>query len=149
MARFAAGVKTSAGTVQWPLMSLFSSATENVSVREIGVSNTTTTAFDIKLVRFSASGPGTVGSGLTENCLTNPSYTSTAMAFTTYTAGTPGLTDIGHRASVGAAIGAGVIWTFGDAGLFIPAVAGTTTGIGIAVDTGAGQIVNAYMVWDS
>jgi hypothetical protein len=147
MARFAAGVKTSAGTVQWPILSLFSSATNQVEVREIGVFNTTTTGFDVRLARI-ASGPGTVGAGLTETCLDNPSMVAGGMAFTTYTAGTPTLTDLGYRASIGAAIGSGVIWTFGGEGVEVIAASGTTTGICVAIENGAGQAAQAYIVWD-
>src|SRR6185503_3109897 len=127
MPRFAAGAKTSAGTVQWPMLSLFSSAVAQPNIREIAIFNTTTTAFDVKLARI-ASGPGTVGAGLTETPLDNPSAVAGGMAFTTYTAGTPSLTDLGYRASIGAAIGAGVIWTFGDEGLEILPAAGTVNG---------------------
>ncbi len=146
MAKFAAGVKTSAGTVQWPIISLFSSATTDVFVKEVGVFNTTTTAFDVKLVRFTAA--GTVGAGLTEACLDNPGVTTAqGMAFTTHTAGTPTLTDLGYRASIGAAIGAGVIWTFADLGIVADAAAGTVNGIGVAIENGAGQVAQAYVVW--
>lgn len=146
MARFSAGVKTSAGTVQWPIISLFSSATNQASVREIGVFNTTVTAFDIRVVRFGAA--GTVGAGLVEACLDNPSLVGGCMAFTTHTAGTPALTDLGYRASVGAAIGAGVIWTFGGEGIEIPIGVGTINGVGVAIENGAGQVSQAYIIWD-
>lgn len=146
MPRFAAGVKTTAGSTILPIYTLWSSATNQLMVREIGVFNTTTTAFDIKIVRLS-SGPGTVGAGLVETPLDNPAAVAGGMAFTTQTAGTITMADGGYRASIGAAIGAGVIWTFGDEGYEIPAAAGTTTGIGIVVENGTGQAAQAYMMW--
>ncbi len=145
MATFAAGVKTSAGTVQWPIISVFSSALNQCNVMEVGVFNTTTTAFDIRLVRFTAA--GTVGAGLVEACLDNPLLVGGGMAFTTHTAGTPTLVDLGYRASVGAAIGAGVIWTFGGEGIEIPAGAGTINGVGVGIENGAGQASQAYIKW--
>lgn len=147
MPRFAAGVKTGAGSTILPLISLFSSTTAQPNVREIGVFNTSTTAFDIKLCRLS-SGPGTVGAGLTETPIDNPLAVAGGMAFTTHTAGTVTLTDAGYRASIGAAIGAGVIWTFGAEGLVIPTAAGTVNGIGVVVENGTGQIAQAYVAWD-
>lgn len=147
MPRFAVGAKTSAGTVQWPMLSLFSATTTQPVVREIGIFNTTTTAFDVRLVRIS-SGPGTVGAGLTETPIDNPLAVAGAMGFTTYTAGTPTLVDAGYRASIGAAIGAGVIWTFGGEGIEITAAAGTVNGIAVGPENGAGQASQVYIVWD-
>lgn len=147
MPRFAVGAKTSAGTVQWPMLSLFSSALVQPNIREIGITNTTTTAFDVKLARI-ASGPGTVGAGLSEAPLDNPLAVAGCMGFTTYTAGTPTLTDAGYRASIGAAIGAGVIWTFGGEGLEITAAAGTVNGVCVVPENGAGQAAQIYIVWD-
>jgi len=52
---------------------------------------------------------------------------------------------------LGAAVGSGVIWTFGDDGLAITAadaVESTANGIGPVVATGTGQICQCYMVWD-
>ena len=49
-------------------------------------------------------------------------------------------------AGIGAAIGAAVIFTFGDSGLRIPI--GTGNGIGVIVETGTGQVCQSYIVWD-
>lgn len=147
MPRFAAGVKTGAGSTILPLISLWSSVTAQPNVREIGIFNTTTTAFDVKLVRLS-SGPGTVGAGLAETPLDNPVAVSGGQAFTTHTAGTIAQTDAGYRASIGAAVGAGVIWTFGGEGLEILAAAGTVNGVGIVVENGTGQAAQVYISWD-
>lgn len=147
MPRFAAGVKTGAGSTILPLISLFSSVNAQPNIREIGLFNTTSTNLDVKLVRLS-SGPGTVGTGLAETPLDNPSAVAGGMAFTTHTAGTITQTDAGYRASIGAAIGAGVIWTFGGEGLEILPAAGTVNGVGVVIENGTGQALQAYMVWD-
>jgi hypothetical protein len=47
---------------------------------------------------------------------------------------------------LGAAIGAGVIWTFGDAGIRIPV--GAANGVGVVVENGTGQACQIYAVWD-
>lgn len=147
MPRFAAGVKTGAGSTILPIMTLWSSVNAQPNVREIGVFNTTATAFDIKLVRLS-SGPGTVGAGLTETPIDNPVAVAGAMAFTTQTAGTITMVDAGYRASIGAAIGAGVIWTFGGEGFEVLPAAGTVNGAGVVVENGTGQAAQVYFVWD-
>jgi hypothetical protein len=147
MPRFAAGVKTGAGSTILPLISLFSSAVAQPNIREIGLFNTTTTAVDVKLCRLS-SGPGTLGAGLAETPIDNPVAVAGCQAFTTYTAGTIAQTDAGYRASIGAAIGAGVIWSFGGEGLEILPAAGTVNGIGVVIENGTGQALQAYLVWD-
>jgi len=53
---------------------------------------------------------------------------------------------MGYRASLGAAVGAGVIWTFGDQGIRIEP--GTANGFGIVVENGSGQACQIYFVWD-
>ena len=145
--RFAAGAKTGAGSTILPLTSIFSGALNDVKVLEVGVFNTTTTAFDVKLARIS-SGPGTVGAALTKSPLDNPAAVPTALAYTTHTAGTVTVADGGYRASIGAAIGAGVIWTFAGNGYEIDAVAGTANGLCLLVENGTGQAAQCYWVWE-
>ncbi len=147
MARFSAAVKTGAGSTILPIISLFSSALNDVRLLELGVFNTTTTAFDLRLSRIS-SGPGTVGAALVKNCLDNPTLVPAGLGFTTHTAGTVTITDAGYHASIGAAIGAGMVWTFGGHGLVVDAAAGTVNGICAVVDNGTGQAAQAYLVWE-
>lgn len=144
MARYSAGVKTGAGSTTLPIISLYSSASVGGKIREIGLFNTTSTAVDLKLVRLTTT--GTQGSGLTEGKYDPESATASCTAFTTHS-GNPTLgDDLGYRASLGAAVGAGVIWTFGDNGLRISA--GTSNGIGVIVENGTGQACQAYIIWD-
>lgn len=147
MPRFAAGAKTGAGSTILPLISVWSGVTAQPNIREIGIFNTTATNFDVKLVRLS-SGPGTVGAALTKTPIDNPAAVSGCFAFTTHTAGTITQADAGYRASIGAAIGAGVIWTFGGEGLEILPAAGTVNGVGVVIENGTGQAAQAYVVWD-
>ncbi len=148
MARFSAGVKATASAgVLIPVASLFPGPSVNGMIREIGIFNTTTTAFDVKLARITA-GPGTLGAGLVEACITNPNDTTACMAFTTSTGGTPVFVDLGYRASIGAAIGSNMIWTFGDVGMLLPATAGTLNGVCILPENAATQAAQVYFVWD-
>jgi hypothetical protein len=144
MARYSAGVKTSAGSTTLPLAALAASASVGAKLREIGVFNTTNTACDVKLVRLTTA--GTPGTSQTET-KHDPDSAAAACSFnTTYTSTGPTLEDLGYRASLGAAIGAGVIWTFGDQGIRIPV--GTANGAGVVVENGTGQACQIYAVWD-
>ena len=144
MARYSAGVKSSAGSTTLPLASLYAAAAVGAKLREIGVFNTTSTALDVKLVRLTTT--GTQGSGLTEGKHDPESASASCTAFTTHS-GNPTLgDDLGYRASLGAAVGAGVIWTFGDQGLRVPV--GTANGIGVIIENGTGQPCQITLVWD-
>lgn len=144
MARYSAGAKTTAGSTTLPIISLYSAAAVGPKIREIGVFNTTSTAVDLKLVRLTSA--GTQGAGLTEGKHDPDSAAASCTAFNTHSAN-PGLgDDMGYRASLGAAVGAGVIWTFGDQGLRVPV--GIANGLGVIVETGTGQACQAYVVWD-
>ena len=144
MARYSAGVKTGAGSTTLPVISIYSAAAVSPKLREIGAFNTTNTAVDIKLVRLTTA--GTQGTGQTEAKYDDTSAAASATVFTTHTVAPTLGDDLGYRASLGAAIGAGVIWTFGDSGLRMPV--GTGNGIGVIVENGTGQALQAYIVWD-
>lgn len=137
-----AGRSTVIGTTLRAIASVFSVAASGFKLREVGVFNTTTTAVAVSLVRFTnATG---VGAGLTE-----VDYDAANPALATGFAGHTADGAVGspfRQASLGAAIGAGVIWTFGDSGLLIPIA--TTSGIGIICPTGTGQILDYYYDWD-
>jgi len=137
-----AGRATVVGTTVRAGASLFATASVGGNLREVGIFNTTTTAFAAALVRFTnATG---VGAGLTEVDY-DPAKPAILTGFAGHTA--DGAVGSPFRyASIGAAIGAGVIWTFGDSGVLIPV--GTANGIGIICPTGTGQIFDYYVDWD-
>lgn len=145
MPRFSAGCKTSAGSTTLPLISLYAIAASSGTLREVGCFNTTTTAVDIKLVRLTSA--GTPGAALTEAEHDPSGVAASCTAANTHSSTPPSLgDDLGYRASLGAAIGAGVIWTFGDAGIRI--TVGTANGVGVIIENGTGQALQAYIVWD-
>jgi hypothetical protein len=123
--------------------SLYATTGVRPVIREIGVFNTTTTGFVAGVVRATAT--GTQGAGLTEVCDSDDSHTIIATSFNTHTADAT-VTAALRQASIGAAIGAGVIWTFGDQGLQLDKL--TTAGVVINCPTGTGQIFDFYIVWD-
>jgi hypothetical protein len=143
MARCSVGGRTDAlpTTVRGP--SLFATAASGaLIVREIGAFNTTTTAVAVALGIATAA--GTVGTALTEVNESDQTHTILGTGFNTHTANA---TLTGTRnASIGAAIGAGIIWTFGENGLQIPE--GTANGVVIICQTGTAQHLDFYFVWD-
>jgi hypothetical protein len=145
MARYSiAGRSTIAGTNVLPQFSLWATATINFRIREIGVFNTTVTAVNIALSRLTAR--GTVGSAITVNQMDSSSVAASCTPFNGNTvAATVGTTIV--QTTLGAAAGAGMIWTFAnDTG--INTNAGTTNGVGIIVPNGTGQITDFYLIWD-
>lgn len=135
---------TVAGTTLRGVASVFSTATKGFRLREVGVFNTTATAVAVSLVRFSnTTGQG---AGLTEvqwDVEHDPVPVITA--FAGHTADSAVGSAI-RQAALGAAVGSGVIWTFGDMGLLINI--GTANGVGIICPTGTGQILDFYLDWE-
>lgn len=144
MSRFSiAGRATVAGTSLRAVASLFAVASRTAKLREVGIFNTTSTALAASLVRFTnATG---VGAALTEVPWDEQSPAPNCTGFAGHTAdgavGSPL-----RQASLPAAIGGGVIWTFGEGGILVQA--GTANGIGIICPTGTGQILDYYFDWD-
>jgi len=144
MARYSiAGRSTVVGTSARAMVSLFASSTVGAKVREIKVYNTTTTALAVAVARFTAS--TNVGAGLTEAEYDEDAPGPSCTGFAGHTGdGTTG--QILEQASLGAAIGSGVIWTYGDTGLVIQPGGGN--GIGLTCPTGTGQICDYTITWD-
>lgn len=137
-----AGRSTVAGTSARAIASVFATASVGFTLREVGVFNTTTTAVAVSLVRFTNA--TNVGAGLTE-----VDWDAAKPVIATGFAGHTGDGAVGspfRQASLGAAIGAGVIWTFGGGGILVPV--GTANGIGIICPTGTGQILDYYYDWE-
>jgi hypothetical protein len=122
-------------------------ATVRPTVAEVGIFNTTSTAVAVALRRLTTA--GTQGTGQTVNYEDDDSQTALATPKDTHTVAPTISGGAIRQASLGAAVGSGVIWTFGQGrknGLVIPAA--TTAGIGIVVATGTGQICDVYWAWD-
>ena len=147
MARQSAGWRTTgAGSATLPMASLYSLGTGALWVVEIGCTNTTVTAFEVSLKKFTAAGTqGTAQTVLPEEDDVN--FTAKGDPRDTHTV-TPTISaGEFRRASVGASIGSGAIWTFGGRGLKIPS--GTGNGIGLMPMVGTGQICDVYFSWDA
>jgi hypothetical protein len=145
MARYSIGGRaTVVGTSARAVVSIFNTAAGSFSIREIGVSNTTAVAVTVGVIRFSAA--TNVGTGLTEVQYDPTSFPPLCTVFAGHTADgtTAGGTIV--QASLGAAVGSGWVWTFGDCGL--RATVGTANGVGVYIPTGTGQLLDVYVVWD-
>jgi hypothetical protein len=121
---------------------VYAIAARPIYLVETGVFNTTTTAFAVGLIR--ATSAGTAAGALTPRSV-DSEVTPVATANTSHSADAAG-TGPFAQASIGAAIGAGVIWTFGGSGIRAPA--GTANGFFLNLPTGTGQFFDFYFVWD-
>jgi hypothetical protein len=92
-----------------------------------------------------ASAAGTQGAGLTEVCEDDDTHTIIATGFNTHTADATVGSPV-RQASLGAAIGSGVIWTWSEQGLVLDNA--TSAGIVITCPTGTGQHLDFYIIWD-
>ena len=144
MARCAAagrGVTNLPTAVRGP--NLYCSADGGFRLREVGVFNTTTSAVAVGL--GIATALGTVAGASTEFCEDDPGHTVLAIGNTSHSADAT-IAAVVRQASLGAAIGSGVIWTFGDNGLYRPE--GVGNGVVITCPTGTAQFLDYYFIFD-
>jgi hypothetical protein len=142
MARTAVAYRTTgAGSTTLPATSIYSLATGDLWLVEIGITNTTVTAFEVSLARLTAAGTQGASAGTVTYEEGASNLTAKWAAVQAHTAGTPLGTEV-RRASIGASIGSGIIWTFGGRGLLIPS--GTANGLGLIAITGAFQVSDVY-----
>jgi hypothetical protein len=145
MARFSAGARmTNAPTSTLPGMSIYCASTGSLRLRELWVFNTTTTAFMFALRRLSTAGTQGAAVDEQEYELDGPPVTATVV--NSHTVGPTITAGFIVQASVGAAIGAAAVFSFGDNGLLVPS--GTGNGLGITTPTGTGQVGDVTWVWD-
>jgi hypothetical protein len=141
MSRFSiSGRATIAGTNALPLVSLYATTAVRPKLVEVGVFNTSSTGLVAALVRLTTA--GTPGAGLTEVPEEDASRVAVATGFAGHTVG-PTVGGELRRGSIGAAVGAGVIWTF--TGIDIPNTTGD--GVGVIIPTGTGQILDYSITW--
>lgn len=148
MARFSSAWRTTgAGSTTLPIAGLMSVAGVRPRLVEVGVFNTTATACAVALRRVTAAGT----SGATQTALYESDSSQAALATPkdTWTVAPTFSTGNLRVASLGAAIGSGIIWTFGGGGatgLVIPNTTGD--GVVISVLAGTGQICDVSLTWD-
>ena len=144
MARFTISGRTSALPTAARGPSLYNIASLcSPKIVEVGVFNTTALAVAVALNRLTAA--GTQGAALTEAKHDGNGPAADATGFNTHTLDATAGEEI-VRTTLAAAIGAGMVWTFGAGGLVIPA--GVANGIGILLPTGVAQHLDFYIVFD-
>lgn len=145
--RYTAGLLTGAGSTTLPLAALVGASTVRPRVLEIGMFNTTSTAVALRLCRLSGAGAGTPGAAASATLQYVPEDMAPVAAVRgTYTSTAPTvLSDGGYRCQLGAAVGSGCIWTFGESGICIPAT--TNAALAILVENGTGQACQVYYTW--
>lgn len=117
----------------------------SLKITEVGVFNTTTTAFAVGLLR--ATTAGTQGAALVEENVDDPSHTILGTGFGVHSVA-PTVTAGAQirQGSVGAAVGAGLIWTFSESSPLV-ILEGTANGVLINIPTGTGQHFDFYFEW--
>lgn len=146
MPRASAGFRSAgAGSTTLPIGGIIPSASVDISIVEVGVFNTTSTAVPVALRRITAAGtPG--AATVTPLSWSADAPAPTATPKDTWTVAPTFVTGALHVATLGAAIGSGMVWTFGDRGIRV--AKGTGNGLVWVPWTGAGQILDWYVVWD-
>ena len=134
---------TSAPTTTLPGGSLYAIANKPLRLYEVGIFNTTTTACSLTLVRLTTA--GTPGTGITEGPF-DTDLTHSGTAFQAHSSTPPSLGAAIRVFPLGAAIGAGAVFTFDAEPVRIGQ--GTANGIGLISTTGTAQICDVYFDWD-
>lgn len=143
MARYSLGITTPAAAAGAAYANLISAAGERLYVREIGLFLNAATASSIGLIR-----PATVGtatSPVAGQAVDAADAAATGTVGTAWSAaGTIGSNYL-RKITLPAAIGNGIIWTFGERDLVVPVSSCLFLwNFGAA----AGSVLNGYIVWD-
>jgi hypothetical protein len=142
MARTAVAYRTTGvGSATLPATSIYSLGTGDLWLVEVGITNTTVTQFELSLARLTAAGTQGAAAGTITYEEGASNLTAKWASVQAHTAGTPLGAEV-RRASIGASIGSGVIYTFGGRGLLIPS--GTANGLGLITINGTGQLIDVY-----
>lgn len=143
MRLYAAGATaTNGGTAARPVGGVMAIAGSEFFLREVGIFNTTSVACGFRLARLTAA--GTPGTALGEITYETTDEAPNCTAFNSWSADATVSADSIRRVQLGAAVGSGVIWTFGSRGIHVPA--GTANGVGL-IPIGTGQVVEFYFDW--
>ena len=144
MSKYAARLTTTGGTTTLPAYALVGSASGFIRIAEIGVFNTTTTSISLIMCRLSTA--GTPGTSATSR-LTQGADTAAAVGVlkNTYSSTAPTTTDLGVSVVIAGAVGSGVVLTYPDYDLTIPAVA--NAGIGFLTESGTAPALSVYVRW--
>lgn len=142
MARYEVGVTTAAAAAGAAYSILAAGSTTPLRLLEVGIFNSTATAANAGLVKATANGTASTSANGVDQM--SGDATSTGVVATAWSAAATLSATYNRRGYLPAAIGGGYIWTWQYPGLFVP----VSTGIAVANQTGTGQILAVYFVWD-
>ncbi len=144
MARMAAGLRAAAvGSATTPAGSLYAPAGSRLILKQVTVFNTTVTGVVVALQALTTA--GTQGAAITEIEYDLNGPTPVGTVFNSHTVDPTITAGEYERATLAAAVGGGVVWTFNE-GIYIPA--GVANGVGVTTPTGTGQILDISFTWD-
>lgn len=143
MAQFVASGLTTAVPTAARGPNIYSTATIHPKLLEVGVWNTTTTAMYVGLARASAT--GTKGATFTPVAVDDHDQVAAVTATNTHSADATLGTVLLRYGRLGAADGAGIIWTFPEPGVILDNA--TTAGAVISCPSGTGQQIAWYFHW--
>lgn len=141
--RYSGTVVGGVGTTVLPSSSLYAGANKDLRLFEVHAFNTNINPVEVNLVRLDTA--GTKPAAVTDAPYDPNGPAAEAGVHAVHTVG-PTIDELIERLMFGEAIGAGVILTFGAAGLLIPA--GVTNGVGLVLRAGTDQLIQTTYVWE-
>jgi hypothetical protein len=144
MAKFSCGATQSGAKTAARGPSLTASAAVGLRIMEVGIESTTAVTSTVALRKITALGTG--GAALDEVPWWENQAGAAGIAANSSTADHTFVAGSVRVAHLPAAIGGGIIWTFGPVGLLIPE--GTGNGIALTLPSGSDAIINFYFDWE-
>lgn len=141
--RYSGSVQSVADSVTLPAASVYAGSDIDSRLMEVHAFNTSSTECFYNLIRLDTA--GTKPSAVDDAPYHPGGPAAGGGVHGTHTVA-PTLDEIFERLVFGAAIGAGVILTFGKEGLLIPK--GIANGIGLVLESGTLQLLNVTFVWE-
>lgn len=143
MAQFVASGLTTAVPTAARGPNIYATAAVRPRVLEVGVFNTTATAMYVALQRATA--VGTKGAAITPIPVEDDAQAAVTTAAQTHTADATLTATAIRYGRLGAADGAGLIWTFPEPGILLDNL--TTVGLVLSCPSGTGQQIAFYFHW--
>jgi hypothetical protein len=144
MAKYSAAATQSGAKTSARGPSLSAAAAVGFRLVEVGVESTTAVSSQVALRKITALGTG--GAALDEVPWWENSAAASCLAANSSTADHTFVAGSLRVAHLAAAIGGGIIWTFGPEGLIIPE--GTGNGVALTLPGGTDAIINFYFDWE-
>jgi len=143
MARYSLGFSTPAAAAGAPYADLITAASERAYIREIGLFLNAATASSIGLIRASA--VNTATSPVAGQAVDPADAAATATLGTAWSSAPTIGSNYLRKITLPAAIGNGIVWTFGERDMIVPVSSALVLW---NFGAGTGSVLNGYIVWD-